>query len=260
MKKVIIILLIIAASLIWAERRPIKDYFLNAKKPAIPRAVTIKEIDRTATTTNALQPNEKVSPDAQKPASAVPKSLPTEINLAVPFQSQAPFGDWAEPYKEACEEASLIMVDYFLRGASLSAQQMKEAIDAQVAWEGKQWAGNPDLSINSLRELADVFYDYQTESVLDLTIEKIKDQLRRGHPVIVPAAGRQLGNPYFRQPGPYYHMLVIKGYTKDGWFITNDPGTRRGADYLYKMDILMAAIHDWGGDSPDGGKTGMLMY
>jgi hypothetical protein len=41
-------------------------------------------------------------------------------------------------------------------------------------------------------------------------------------------------------------MLVIKGYdeTQDQ-FITNDPGTKRGADYRYKTDILISALRDY---------------
>jgi len=53
-------------------------------------------------------------------------------------------------------------------------------------------------------------------------------------------------NPYFSGEGPWYHMLVLTGY---GWwdFITNDPGTRRGAGYEYRFSTLLNAIHDWTG-------------
>jgi hypothetical protein len=40
-------------------------------------------------------------------------------------------------------------------------------------------------------------------------------------------------------------MLVIKGYTSAEKFITNDPGTRRGADFLYDENVIMEAMHDW---------------
>ncbi|KKR45570.1 MAG: hypothetical protein UT82_C0026G0013, partial [Parcubacteria group bacterium GW2011_GWB1_40_14] len=88
------------------------------------------------------------------------------------------------------------------------------------------------------------------------TVDTIKRELAAGNPIIVPAAGRELGNPYFTSPGPLYHMLVIRGYTSDDKFITNDPGTRRGEEYTYKFDILMNAIHDWnGGDVINGKKV-----
>jgi len=60
-----------------------------------------------------------------------------------------------------------------------------------------------------------------------------------------------LKNPNFKAPGPIYHMLVIKGLTKTGDFITNDNGTRNGHNYIYKPDILYAAIHD----APQGGHS-----
>jgi len=63
-----------------------------------------------------------------------------------------------------------------------------------------------------------------------------------------------LGNPYFRTPGPIYHMLVVKGYDEDE-FITNDVGTKRGDGFRYKYDRLISAIHDWDHQSAEGGMT-----
>ena len=54
-------------------------------------------------------------------------------------------------------------------------------------------------------------------------------------------------------------MLIIKGYTKEGNFITNDPGTRRGADFIYSPGVLMNAIHDWNGGDVDNGKKVMIV-
>ena len=66
-----------------------------------------------------------------------------------------------------------------------------------------------------------------------------------------------LKNPYYTQPGPERHKVVIIGYDPDNKeFITNDPGTRRGADYVYDGALLWDAIHDWnGGDVPQGAKV-----
>jgi hypothetical protein len=63
--------------------------------------------------------------------------------------------------------------------------------------------------------------------------------------LILPTLGRELQNPNFKNPGPIYHMLVVQGYTKSGEIITNDPGTRKGKDYLYNPEILFNAIGDW---------------
>jgi len=74
----------------------------------------------------------------------------------------------------------------------------------------------------------------------------------------VPAAGRELGNPNFTDPGPLYHMLVVRGYTENN-FITNDVGTRKGENYQYKYDVLMNAIHDWNGGDVNNGQRVVIV-
>ena len=68
----------------------------------------------------------------------------------------------------------------------------------------------------------------------------------------MPAAGRELGNPNFTGEGPLYHMYVIRGYTADT-FITNDPGTRNGENYIYAIDVVMNSIGDWNNGDPTNG-------
>lgn len=78
-------------------------------------------------------------------------------------------------------------------------------------------------------------------------MEDIKKELAKGNPVIVPTAGRLLSNPYFTPPGPLYHMLLIKGYSTTSTtteFITHDPGTIRGANFVYSYQTLETSIHD----------------
>ena len=60
----------------------------------------------------------------------------------------------------------------------------------------------------------------------------------------MPADGHKLNNPYFSNDGPDYHMLVIKGYSEDH-FITNDPGTSWGAEFVYTSENLFYSIAEW---------------
>lgn len=102
-------------------------------------------------------------------------------------------------------------------------------------------------------------YALTSRLLVDPTLEEIKKELAAGRPVIVPAAGQELGNPYFTPPGPIYHMIVLRGYTKDG-FITNDPGTRRGEGFVYSFDTVMNAIHDWNAeDIQKGGRVVIVL-
>ena len=116
------------------------------------------------------------------------------------------------------------------------------------------------ISTQDILPILKEFYKYpKVKIVANPSITDIKTALSQSKAVIVPAAGRKLGNPYYTQPGPLYHMLVIKGYTKDGRFITNDPGTRRGADFIYDPAVLWNAIRDWNGGDVDTGKKVMIV-
>lgn len=174
-----------------------------------------------------------------------PKALPKQVRLAVPFLVQAPFANWDALHEEACEEASMLMVEHFLKGQPLqSLQEEDKKLIAQVRYQ-EQNGYKVDLS---LKQVADIMRDYYGISnariETDFTIEDMKRELANGKPIIVPAYGKALPNPFFRSGGPEYHMLVITGYDEKG-FISNDPGIRQGANFRYTYDSLYTAINNW---------------
>ncbi len=176
-------------------------------------------------------------------------TLPTRVHLSVPFAPQAPFADWDPPFDEACEEAALLIVEYALRGEALTPEVMDREIRRMVAWEASH--GYPlDVTAAQTAQIARDYFGRQVSVYedQDATAENIRRLLVEGHPVIVPAAGQMLGNPYFSGEGPPYHMLVIIGYRPGPLgpqFLTHDPGTKRGRDYVYEEATLLRAIHDW---------------
>lgn len=175
-------------------------------------------------------------------------SSPKSSVLTIPFTSQAPNALWDDLHNEACEEASLIMVRHFLEGTTLTREQAEQEIQDLVAWQTKHGI-DYDVSAVDLKIIAEQYYGYTAHIEENPTAERIRELVHAGHPVIVPVAGRLLQNPYFRGEGPWYHMLVVRGYRErligTLMFITNDPGTRRGEGYEYREEILMNAIHDW---------------
>lgn len=175
--------------------------------------------------------------------------LPRKVFLEVPFTVQAPHANWDNPYQEACEEASVIMVDYYLRGELLNPDQANREIVQLTNWQEAN-GYKYDVSLEELSQIVESYYGYNTRIIDSVTPGAIMHELAKGSPVVVPAAGRDLGNPYFSGAGPWYHMLVIIGYDKRD-FITNDPGTKRGQDYKYRHNVLIDAIHDWTGVKED---------
>jgi len=173
------------------------------------------------------------------------EEIKKEINLDIPFTSQAPTTNWEQPYQDACEEASILMVDYYYSEEKLpKKEEIENILKEMVNWQEKNWEGHFNLSVNKVQELVKYFFGYTTEIIKDLDIEKIETYLDNGIPVIVPANGKELDNPNFSNGGPEYHMLVIKGYTKEN-FITNDPGTRNGFNFVYTKENLLHSIADW---------------
>jgi len=204
---------------------------------------TLQQID---TSEEEDDNEEMISEDERPERSESNLIVPPEVFIEVPFVVQAPFANWEFPYKEACEEASLVMVHQFYEGkTTLSQEEMKTEIDSIIVW-GDEFFGSVDTTAQEstlyLTELLGYNED-RVNIVYDMTIADMKAVLASGLPIIVPAAGRELGNKYFQTPGPLYHMLVIVGYDGNE-FITNDPGTRRGEGYRYKQEVLYAAIHD----------------
>ncbi|MFH1405572.1 MAG: C39 family peptidase [Patescibacteria group bacterium] len=201
---------------------------------------------------------------SQPSATPEPESYPDSYNLAVPFTPQAPFSNWEMPYQEACEEASVYMVHKFYEGADeglIEKLRADEDIKKIVEFENVLFGFYEDTTAEQIAMLVEQMYGYTRIQIIENpTVEQIKVQVASGRPVIVPAAGRMLKNPYFTGDGPLYHMLVIRGYT-DTQFITNDPGTKHGEEYLYSFDRIMDAIHDWNdGDVENGKKVVIIIY
>jgi len=187
--------------------------------------------------------------------------LPEKTAIQVPFTSQAPLGRWDAVHEEACEEASLVMVKYYLDKKSLTPIIAEREIQKMVAFEMKNYGDYKDTTAVETAKLAGDFYGMKNLKVIyDFSAADLKKYLALGKPIIVPAAGRALDNPYFTPPGPLYHNLVLTGYDDDT-IITNDPGTKRGENYRYDMDVLYDAIHDFPGkaENIEQGRKAMIV-
>ncbi len=202
------------------------------------------------------------------------EKLPEKVVYKVPFTTQAPFAKWDELHEEACEEASLIMLKYYNDGkvenpasagqepglSKIPKLEAEKEIQQLVKYQIKKYGDYFDTDAETTKEIGEDFYGLKNLKIVkNFTIQDLKKELARGNIILVPTAGRELGNPNFTPPGPLYHNLVIIGYddsqTVDsaghkakGVFITNDPGTRRGQNYKYDQQVLYDAIHDFPGD------------
>ncbi len=233
-------------------------------KVDLPLAQTLEDVRATSTSIRgeALVPT-TTTVAVPKRATSTMREIPRAFRLAIPFLSQAPKKNWDLPYQEACEEASAIMAEAYLRGTreNFTPDKGDEAILKFVAWQTARFG--PDRVSMTTQETADAIEAYWPDLQAEIrpvkTAEDLRAALREGAPILLPANGKTLDNPNFNNGGPPYHMLVLKGYLEDGRFITNDPGTRLGENYLYTEENLMDSIHDWEGSGEARGAKRMIL-
>lgn len=217
----------------------------------LPQALPFAEFEEE----DAVEETEEVVVEAPK------EDERGEMNLAVPFTSQAPNADWNMPWQEACEEAALLMVAHFKQGENIgSRDDATNKILALVSWEEETLGYYQDTTAEEIARTAREYYGFsKTRVVYEFSAQDIKNEIAQGNPVIIPSAGRMLPNPYFRSPGPLYHAIVVRGWLKDGRFITNDPGTKRGEEFLYWPDDIVFAAHDWNSGDVEHGRRAMIV-
>ncbi|MCX6785529.1 MAG: C39 family peptidase [Candidatus Komeilibacteria bacterium] len=197
---------------------------------------------------NGSIPATKSGKVAAKPGT-VPATTkePGSLNLPIPFTAQAPTGNWDLLHNEACEEASAIMANAYLIGDKeevIPAARVETEISGLTAWQDQNFGYHLDTTAQETAQMIMGFYGLKATAINGYAEQDIKDQINLHHVVILPVNGQVIGNPNYKQPGPIYHMLVIRGYTATG-LITDDSGTKRGENYYYTFSTLHNAGADW---------------
>lgn len=255
---VTIIAIVVVAYL---NRVRIKEAYRAWTAPSLP----IEEPYRPPTTTPSNPETPTIPSSSGSGATSTDDGsavLPSEKRLAVPFTSQAPTANWDAVHEETCEEASVIMAAAYYHGESgrIDPTEAERRIQEVLKFETDNYGSNQDTSATETKRFLEGMYPDLSADVVPVTdADSIKQYIAQGLPVIIPANGKTLPNPNFRNGGPTYHMLVVRGYTSTD-FITNDPGTRLGENFLYTYDGLLNSIHDWnGGDVPNGARVMLVI-
>jgi len=219
-------------------------YYVSGKTPGVLNYND--QSNPSATTTGDGSLSSKIQNTPAKAATSTPAE-PAVLNLPIPFTSQAPTGNWDLVHNEDCEEAGAVMANAYLTGNTavvLPAAQVDTEMNNLNAWEDSHFGYHLDTTAAETAQMITGFYGLKAAVQEGYTFADIKNQIYLHHVVILPVNGRLIGNPNYTQPGPIYHMLVIRGYTATG-LITDDSGTRRGQNYPYTFDILHSASADW---------------
>lgn len=191
-------------------------------------------------------PSPSPTPGAPAPQPQAPETK-SSLLLKVPFTPQAPTANWDTIHNEDCEEASAIMANAYYNGphdVKLDPTYVEGQLTKLTDWEMQAFGYNLDISSEETVKMIAANYNLQTKILYSYNLDDIKNELGQNHLVLIPENGQLIGNPNYKQPGPKYHMLVIRGYTSSS-IITNDPGTHNGLDYSYSFNTLYNANGDW---------------
>jgi hypothetical protein len=172
------------------------------------------------------------------------------VVLTVPYIKEVPAGTSGGNWKNACEEASMAMLEQYYTGKKVINLDMGKAFMLKLfARENILYGSNVNSDTAQAAFLINTYSDYNAKVVDNPTIAQIKSEIDAGRPVITPHYGFDLYNkniPFLRT-GTSYHMMVITGYDDAAQqFIVNDPGdTVDGQSYRYGYDLFMNSIHDY---------------
>ncbi|MBT3704843.1 hypothetical protein HOG17_03625 [Candidatus Peregrinibacteria bacterium] len=205
----------------------------------------IKEFLNTPIAKPVLEPQKPITIQEEKLL-----LLPTSAYLEVEFICQAPLqteANW-QYHEESCEEVAVLQSYLYMTGQTMTRQEAHEEVLKMIDWQMAEFGGHHDIYADKVKEFIEGYYDVEDsdiEIVYDATLEDVRSYIAEGFPVIVPIMGNILKNPYYPHPG--YHMLVAIGYTED-MIVTNDNGTRKGADFSYENQVFQDAMNAAGGD------------
>jgi len=225
-------------------------FTLSREKKPIPRETPARPSSMENSIQEAQSAKNEEAAASKTPevaeADSETRNVPEKFSLNIPFYSQAPFSKWDAFHEDMCEEASLLNAGLYLEDKKLSLEKYESELQALQKTEKEVIGEWKSTTITQTKKLADVFFEGKISAKIidNPTAENIEAEVAAGNPVIVPLAGRDIGNPNFTPPGPVYHMLVIKGYDSKN-FIANDVGTRKGESYVYKKEVIMENMHDW---------------
>jgi len=175
---------------------------------------------------------------------------PTKLILDVPYINEAPDGNFSGNWKNACEEASMTMVEnYYLGNKFVSIKEAMDAMQKLFNYQDRLYGSNADSDAQRTTEIINNNLNYTATIIENPSIEQIRKQIQKKQPVISLHYGFDLHNPNipFAVYGSYYHVVVVVGYDDTAKeFVVHDDGDQKyGANHRYGYDLFINSLHDF---------------
>lgn len=168
--------------------------------------------------------------------------LPDEKQLDVIFYPQAPFANW-DVHNDSCEEAGILLAHAFYTGENLSREQADEELKNMIKYQENNYGGHFDIFTDDIARLAREYYGYEPRVEI-VDVEKIREEIYTGNPVILLTTAAYLKPEKNDYPEMGYHIILAVGYNQSG-IITHDVGTITGENTFYSNQTILNAIADY---------------
>jgi hypothetical protein len=176
--------------------------------------------------------------------------IPKQLILPVSYINEAPDGNFSGNWKNACEEASMTMVEnYYLGNKYVSIKQAMDAMQKLFDYQDEIYGSNADSDAQRTMEIINNNLNYTATIIENPTVQQIKKEIQKKRPVITLHYGFELHNPNipFAVYGSYYHQMVVIGYDdiKKEFIVHDDGDQKYGANHRYGYDLFMNSLHDF---------------
>jgi hypothetical protein len=173
----------------------------------------------------------------------------------VPFVMQAPYG-WYDPWDYFAEEAAVHMaMQWALSSRIPDLRTSANAMEAIYEWEKANLGTYGDTDAAQTRSIFTNYYGHAGAYLTDDTsLDALKDTLHSGSLILLIVNGQILDSPYYGNPAPEHHAILLVGYEEDaeadengntnGFFIAHDPGTKYGDYQEYDFQKVLDSIKD----------------
>ncbi len=227
---------------------------------------TLRNDDRTAYKSRELNINSNLlSQDSNQKESANSGSVESKSKitlLGVPYVSEAPEGIWSGDWVNACEEATIAMIDgFYAKKNNIAILEAKKTLQKLFDEQNILYGNSKNTDAKQILELITRYFDFKAVIVTNPRIEDIKNEIDNNRPVISLHRGFDLHNPNipFSPVKSSYHTIVVLGYDDaNRQFITHDPGDDvDGINHKYSYSVFMNSLHDYNAkdDKTDGVPT-----
>jgi uncharacterized protein YvpB len=224
---------------------------------------TFRNDDKTAYKSRVYVNDQKSDTAESLSVNTEPDSLKAKITLlGVPYVSEAPEGNWTGDWVNACEEATIAMVDGFYKNKStISILEAKTTLQRLFDEQNILYGNSKNADAKQILELITRYASFKAKIKENPTIDELKNEIDSGRPVISLHRGFDLSNPNipFSPIKSSYHTIVLLGYDDaNRQFITHDPGDDKdGENHKYSYSAFMNSLHNYNSkdDKTDGVPT-----